>query len=325
MPSGRTETAAGQINRIVSMVAELSRREAEGAPPPTLDELADSLETTRRQILRDIRILTEAGDEPESTWLATLRAYQDGDRVSVSSLGPYRRPIRFTAEEALALQVALVTEPDVPSRVLRELADLDEPVRGEAGRTVAPVPFLHSDEAAIVDLARIAMNSRQRLNLVYADEGGQVTDRVIQPHDVVLAEGKCYISAWCELREEWRFFRADRVLESELLPDNFVPRPDRPVIESSKDLLRAEAERTDDVTIRFSPEISRWIRERYPEAEQQQDGSVVASFPTASVDWLVRTVLQYGPDAEVLDPPMYRGAMRTAMEEMERELWPSSG
>ena len=115
------------------------------------------------------------------------------------------------------------------------------------------------------------------------------------------------------------------MLESELLSGRFDLRPDRPVIESSEDLLRAEPERIDQVTIRFSPEISRWIRERYPEAEQQEDGSVVASFPTASVDWLIRTALQYGPDAEVLDPPMYREAMRKAVEEMEREPWPSSG
>jgi predicted DNA-binding transcriptional regulator YafY len=69
----------------------------------------------------------------------------------------------------------------------------------------------------------------------------------------------------------------------------------------------------DEVTIRFSPVISRWVFERYPEAKDCGNGHAEVTFKTASVGWLVRTVLQYGAEAEVLGPPAYREAMRRAV------------
>jgi predicted DNA-binding transcriptional regulator YafY len=40
---------------------------------------------------------------------------------------------------------------------------------------------------------------------------------------------------------------------------------------------------------------------------------VVVRFRSASVDWLVRHVLQYGDQAEVLEPTGYREALRRAV------------
>ena len=309
------QSASTQLNRIVQLVAELSRREREGRGPVTLQELADHLGTRPSVVMRDIRVLTEAADDPKATWLLSLSAYQEGERVGVSSLGPYRRPIRFTSDELLALQVALVTESEPPSEVLRSLAglmDVDE--RTQAAETISPVPFLHGGQAAVVELAHIALNARQRVKLLYAGEGAdEPSVRVTQIHDVVASEGNHYLIAWCERAEAWRRFRTDRVLEAELLAGSFEWRIDAPTIESAKDLFEAPPEAVDEVRIRFSPRISRWIRERYTDAEVEDDGSTVVTFRTSSMDWLVRSVLQYGDEAEVIEPAAYREAVRRAV------------
>ena len=101
------DTAAVQLNRIVQLVAELSRREREGGEPVTLKEVADHLDTKPSVILRDIRVLTDAADDPDATWLMSMFAYQEGECITVSSRGPYQRPIRLTPDELLALQVAI--------------------------------------------------------------------------------------------------------------------------------------------------------------------------------------------------------------------------
>jgi predicted DNA-binding transcriptional regulator YafY len=49
--------------------------------------------------------------------------------------------------------------------------------------------------------------------------------------------------------------------------------------------------------------------------ELQQDGSYVVEHPVADVQWAVRHVLQYGPEAEVLEPAELR-------EEIVRRLRP---
>jgi hypothetical protein len=42
--------------------------------------------------------------------------------------------------------------------------------------------------------------------------------------------------------------------------------------------------------------------ERYADAEEHADGNATLSYRVASIDWLVRRVLQYGAEAEVLEP-----------------------
>jgi len=309
-----TETAATQLNRIVQLLAELSRREREGEPAPTLHELAERFGTKPSVVLRDIRLMTEATDDPEATWLSSITAYQQGDCVSLSSMGPYRRPIRFTARELLALQVALLSDEGNESRVLEELAGVVASADDTFDKSVSALPAIPGDQAGVVELARAAMNAGRKLNIVYAGEGSeQPSERVVQVHDIVSAGGRFYLIAWCVLADDWRRFRCDRVLDASMHDDGYELRTDVPVVRDRGDLFEPPREGVDEVTIRFSPVISRWVLERYPEAQDCGDGYAEVTFKTASVDWLVRTVLQYGAEAEVIGPPAYREAVRRAV------------
>ncbi len=137
--------------------------------------------------------------------------------------------------------------------------------------------------------------------------------RVVHPYEIINARGHFYLAGWCETRDDWRLrFRADRVLAIELLEDRFDRRDDAPLIEAREQLFAAPDD-VDDVTVRFSAEVARWMRERYPTAEDGSDGSVTVTFQVASVDWLVNHVLQYGADAEVVGPAAYREAVRRAV------------
>lgn len=306
------EPAASRLNRIVQLVAELSRRQWQGGGEVPVSQLAREFDVDESQVLSDIRVLTEAGDDPCNTWLGSLSTYQVGNSVGISCRGPYRRPIRFTSEEMLALQVAVATEDDPPDRLVSQLGNVAAAGGDTSGpNTVYPAPIARGEEAAVVDVARSAIVGRRRVRISYAGEGSErPAERVIQPHLVVAAEGRFYLLALCENAGEWRRFRCDRVLEAELLNSTFEAHEDVPSIDGQSDLLSAPAHEIDRVEVRFSPKIARWLRERYPDATEHPDGSIVVVFPTTSAEWLVRMVLQYGAEAEVLGPPAYREAVK---------------
>jgi predicted DNA-binding transcriptional regulator YafY len=69
----------------------------------------------------------------------------------------------------------------------------------------------------------------------------------------------------------------------------------------------------DTMLVRYSPRIARWIAERELRAIGD-DGALVLDHPLADVDWAVRHVLQYGPDAEVLSPPTLRTRLRDTLD-----------
>ena len=146
----------------------------------------------------------------------------------------------------------------------------------------------------------------------YAGEGEQGARWTIHPHQLVEYRGRTYVLAWSEATGDWRHFRLDRVVEATCLETGFARRPDFVPITDPKDMFRPTGS-LDQVTVRFSPQVARWVRERYPVHEPAPDGSIVVRLPVANPAWLVRRVLEYGLDAEVLEPESYREAVRRAV------------
>ncbi len=57
--------------------------------------------------------------------------------------------------------------------------------------------------------------------LLYRDETGAETDRVIWPIAVAYFESVRLIVGWCELREGFRHFRTDRIVQADFLDTRY--------------------------------------------------------------------------------------------------------
>ena len=136
--------------------------------------------------------------------------------------------------------------------------------------------------------------------------------RTLCPHALVHASGMWYLVARCD-ESGLRFFRMDRVHRVEVLDERFEPSEGAGAELPAGPMFRAEG--AGSVTIRYSPAISRWIAERAGK-NVEADGSLTLEHPCADTDWAVRHVLQYGPDAEVLEPEEVRVAVRERLERM---------
>ena len=301
------DAAQDRLARIVSLVAHLTRREREGGEPPSIESLAKSLGVAPKDIALDIRTVTILGDRADAEWLLSLSVWQQDDRVSIASAGPFRRPIRLTPEEMLAVQVALAMDPDGLA-IARRLAPLFTVRPQEASLAAAPPT---SDRYAM--LAE-AITARRPVELLYAGEGERAGRRwLIQPHQLVAWRGRNYLISWCEEVADWRHFRLDRIIDALPCEGRFERRQDFEPVTDPGALFRSAGAATDPVRVRFSAHVSRWVKERYPDCEQQAEGSVIVTFQAASMDWLVRRVLEYGPGAEVVGPEEYREAVRRAV------------
>lgn len=204
--------------------------------------------------------------------------------------------MRFTPDELLVLRLSLGLE-DVDAAQLLE-------VESHGAEIVAPYEPPVAERPAL-DRMLHALSHECCVEIDYATTGtAEVTTRTIHPHQVLVSGGRTYVVAWCELRGEWRRFRMDRILELRDSIRPFVERDDCPIDE----IFDAE-DLPDQVRVRFSPSIARWMVERYPAATREDDGSATVTYEAASVDWLVERVLQYGVDAEVLEPGLYRHAV----------------
>jgi len=193
--------------------------------PLTAAALAEELEVTPRTVYRDV---------------ATLQAR----RVPIegaAGLGYVLRrgfdlpPLMFTSEEIEAIVVG--------ARLLRRTGDVGlqeaaagvlskvEVVLPEALRAhlVAPGAFVSGRGAPtppVADLSaiRAAIRDERKLRIEYADEHGQPSSRTVWPFAVAYYVEATLINAWCELRDDFRHFRADRVRALAVLDEGFPVR-----------------------------------------------------------------------------------------------------
>jgi predicted DNA-binding transcriptional regulator YafY len=68
-----------------------------------------------------------------------------------------------------------------------------------------------AEQGAGLRVIREAIRREHKLEIRYVSIAGVATDRVIWPVALVFFEGTRLVAAWCELRRDFRHFRADRI------------------------------------------------------------------------------------------------------------------
>ncbi len=143
-------------------------------------------------------------------------------------------PMMFSQDEIEALVlgsrwVARAADPRLAAAgadALAKIADvLPQEMRDEI-ETSTLLVHLRPPVADKADLSAIrkAIRAERILKLTYSDEGGTVSVRNIWPFALSYFEQVRVVVAWCELRQDYRHFRTDRIVE--MIPqDGRYPRP----------------------------------------------------------------------------------------------------
>ncbi|MDH3262440.1 MAG: YafY family transcriptional regulator [Paracoccaceae bacterium] len=183
----------------------------------TARALADRLEVSERTIYRDVADLIGSGVpiEGEAGVGYLMRAGYD------------LPPLMLTREEVVALvagaRLLRAWGGQEMARAAEEALVKIEAVLPEAERARAGAVQIHAfsmldlDPATRqrLDLVERAIEERARLRLAYEDEAGQRTARAVRPLALVFWGKVWTLVAWCELREDFRVFRVDRMAEAE--------------------------------------------------------------------------------------------------------------
>jgi predicted DNA-binding transcriptional regulator YafY len=94
--------------------------------------------------------------------------------------------------------------------------DLDDP-----GETLF-APDLRRYPTASVGLLRRAATERLKARFAYTTEDGTSSTRTVWPLGLFYWGAVWTLVAWCELRQDFRNFRLDRIAEPEVLEEGFI-------------------------------------------------------------------------------------------------------
>ncbi|HEX6614793.1 MAG TPA: WYL domain-containing protein [Gemmatimonadales bacterium] len=310
-----SDTASAQLRRVLQVIPELG----DGEPHP-IAELVQRAGVDRATLVKDLRTITDRRDAPGG-FVEGLQIYLGPDEVSITP-SHFLRPMRLTRPELCALELGLAmlrgSRPAEEHRAidrararLRKAISITPPADGEELRAAALAP---AGDPEHLRRLREALRNRRQVRLSYRKAGAEsASERLLCPYGIVFTSGMWYVVANCG-EDDVRIFRLDRVEGVQVLATTY----ERPKEFSLDDVVREgrafQGAGLGTLRVRYSPRIARWIAEREGK-ELAPDGSLVLEHPLADVDWAVRHVLQYGPDAEALEPPEVR---RAIVERLER-------
>ncbi|HWG81075.1 MAG TPA: YafY family protein [Stellaceae bacterium] len=207
--------------RLLALIQILRRHRRPVAGTALAAELAVSLRT----VYRDIASLVATG-APIDGEAGVGFVLRDGYTLP---------PLMFSEEEIEALVLG--------SRMVAQSADraLARAARDALAKITAVLPGERRDEVASlglisaprnpsapdgVELARLraAIRAERKVWISYGDEAGNRTERRIWPIALTFYEKVRLLAAWCELRQGFRHFRADRIIALSETPERFPRR-----------------------------------------------------------------------------------------------------
>lgn len=318
-------TAHARFRRLLHVLPAASR--AGGA---SLDELATELETTVERIVEDLEQVTERAYYHPGGWPDDVQIFLEPGRVRVTHAGGLTRPLRLDRLETVCLALALrggAAPPHLPDQAARESllrraeAHLASGDWSEEEAPSVAAPDRAPDPEGIRETLMNAARHRRPCAIHYAKPGaGDGSLRVIHPYVMAYGEGSWYAVGHCLAEDGIRVFRVDRILAADhtdgafQVPDDF----DAGDFLAGGKVYHAAGDR--EVRVRYSPKIARWIRERaewrQATLEEEEDGSVVVRHRVADPHWAVGHALQYGAEAEILEPEDVRAMVREVVEEL---------
>lgn len=194
----------------------------------TAQGLAERLGVSERTVYRDIADLMARGVPIEGEAGVGYRM-RPGFELP---------PLMFTHDEARALVAAIrVAAPRLDLTLSAEaegalgkiLAVLPPTVRAAAESLALYAPTTPTDEATRARLAQLrqAIEQRRKLRVHYQALDERASTRVLRPLACLHWDATWTLAAWCELRQDFRSFRVDRLRELELLDERFRDEPGR--------------------------------------------------------------------------------------------------
>jgi proteasome accessory factor C len=269
-------------------------------PGAALEEIAARFGVSEGELEHDLELLPLCGLPPYTPDRLIEVEIVDG-HVWIRFAEYFDRPLRFSAEEGLALLTAgraLLAVPGSDDRGALGTA-LDK-LAGALGATEGL--SVEVGEPPHLDALRRAADTHERVEVDYYSFGrNATTSRKIDPRSVFHAFGHWYAAAYCHQAQDERLFRLDRIRAVRPTGEHFDAAADgEPDFGESVYHPRSDDPR---VTLELDAAAS-WVVESYPseEVEERPDGSWRVVLAVSERAWLERLLLELGPEARVVAP-----------------------
>ncbi len=186
----------------------------------TARALADRLQVSERTIYRDIQDLVLSGVQIDGEAGVGYILRQDFDLP----------PLMFNREEieALVIGARMIKgwlDSELSLAATHALGKIEAVIPDSLKKNLKSshlhVPDFHAYPVEKLEPVRKAIADQQKIELQYQDEKGKSSLRTVNPLGLFYWGGRWTVLSWCNLREDFRNFRIDRIKGLKVTSDKF--------------------------------------------------------------------------------------------------------
>lgn len=210
-----------RLSRLTAILTQLQTKRI-----LTSRSLAEKFGVTLRTIYRDIRALQDAG-VPILT--------EDGKGYTLME-GYKIPPVMFTENQANALILAeqLVLK-NKDASFIKDYSEAIDKIKAVLKQSEKDKVNLLADRTRFEQNIKRERNSNNLSDLQFAltnfyvtkidytNESDKTSSRLIEPFALISTQENWLLVAWCRLRQEFRYFRLDRMKKVDILNEKFPP------------------------------------------------------------------------------------------------------
>ncbi len=306
----------------------------------TQKQYMHEFETTVSTFKRDLQLLRDQTDAP-IVWDRKAGGYRLETTQASGETSSELPGMWFSERELLSLISVEALLQQIEPRLFKEALEplrqkLDSLLAKTAGtlghgkRKSAVVPPLSRvkvlpmhrravDDAKFAAVAAALLTRRRLHALSVHRQTRQLTRRELSPQRLVSYRDNWYLDAWCHLRKALRTFSLDTLEEVRVTHDTAEDISADELDQhfaSSYGIFAGNAQH--QAVLRFSPNVAGWIeREQWhPEqtARTLANGGIELIVPYGVATELIRDILRWGADVEVIAPEALREQVQTQVK-----------
>lgn len=311
-----------RIDRLTAILIQLQTKRT-----ITAQEVADRFEISTRTVYRDIRALEEAG----------VPIGAEAGKGYFIMEGYHLPPVMFTKKEASAMLVGgklLELQPDESTKeyfnnallkvksVLR-FQEKDHLENLEDHVYIMPQPRhknINFPNNFLADI-QLAIVARNLISFDYfSNYKGEYTSRTVEPSGLCYYSDQWHLIAFCQLRQDFRDFRLDRISKLTTKPDVYIKDRKDDFQNFVKKIMDGSS--LMEVKVKLDKEVRRYISSQkfyygYM-GEEEKDDKLIMTFMTPNLEYFGRWMLMYGSSMSAVSPPELKDEVTRLVIELQK-------
>ncbi len=178
---------------------------------------------------------------------------------------------------------------------------------------------VESVEPEVLEVLLTAVMDRVQVRIGYVTPAGKNSIRIINPLKLINYQGRWYVFAYCNLRQQARIFHAARISYIQLLENTF-----KPSLEDVDNLINSafgifKGADLVEAKILFTGDAASIVKaQRWHESQkiQETEKGLILTLPVSDFTELKMKILQFGSRARVLEPEELKRVIADEVRQM---------